>query len=155
MNGIGKIIAGVIFACMLSGCAANKENAELPGDAKGIAADILQKVSFSDELYEISSETAHKLYEIDEKIKCVCYTSTGATAEELAVFELPEDVNAEELLDSLKARAENLAALYASYLPDEVYKLENSIMTSIGRFVVLCVTADTENAQRVVEGYSQ
>ena len=71
----------------------------------------------------------------------------GATAEELAVFELADAEAAGALLDALRARNAEREESYAGYLPDEVPKLQNTLLLSNGRYVLLCTAPDTAGAR--------
>ena len=75
------------------------------------------------------------------------WAGAGATAEELAVFELADAEAAGALLDALRARNAEREESYAGYLPDEVPKLQNTLLLSTGRYVLLCTAPDTAGAR--------
>ena len=57
--------------------------------------------------------------------------------------------DAQELLERLWERNESRIADYGSYLPDEVPKLENSLILAEGRFVLLCTAQDSSGARQL------
>ena len=74
-----------------------------------------------------------------------------ATAEELAVFEAKDAAAAASLAEKLQARNSERLADYADYLPAEVPKLENAVIISGGRYVVLCVATDASAVKELAE----
>lgn len=76
---------------------------------------------------------------------------TGATAEELAVFETKDADAAAALVQKLEARNADRIESYSSYIPEEVPKLENAVILSGGRYVVLCVAKDASAVREAAE----
>lgn len=75
----------------------------------------------------------------------------GATAEELAVFEAKDADAAAALVEKLQARNADRIENYADYIPAEVPKLENAVILSGGRYVVLCVATDASAVRELAE----
>ena len=78
-------------------------------------------------------------------------TGTGATAEELAVFETKDSAAAEALVEKLKTRNSDRIESYSTYIPAEVPKLEDAVMVSGGRYVVLCVAQDASAVRELAQ----
>ena len=76
---------------------------------------------------------------------------TGATAEELAVFETKDADAAAALVQKLEARNADRIESYSSYIPEEVPKLENAVILSGGRYVVLCVAEDSSAVREAAQ----
>ena len=82
-----RIFAGIFIALMLfAGCSA----AEVTLDLKAIARDLLAQVEFVDELDELSEKKAAELYKIEGALTAKVYIGSGATTEEIALFELAD-----------------------------------------------------------------
>ena len=71
----------------------------------------------------------------------------------LLILDAGDDQEAQTLMEGLEQHVADQTASYASYLPGEVYKLENAILERYGNYVILCVAADAAAAQSVIDGY--
>ena len=104
------LFACCLVICSLAGCAGNGDDeADMP-DVHSLADMLMQNVKFEDSVEEVSSETALRYYGIDsvQVQDSAVYMSTGATAEELAVFQASSTVDAQGILADMKKRRELL-----------------------------------------------
>ena len=137
-------LCAALLALLLAGCGgAAQPEVELDE----LAFKIKDSVEFSEELYLLDEGIARELFGAPEDAQCVAWAGAGATAEELAVFELADAEAAGALLDALRARNAEREESYAGYLPDEVPKLQNTLLLSNGRYVLLCTAPDTAGAR--------
>lgn len=140
-----------LFLCLaiflLSGCASSKKT-DINMDQ--LAKDLVESGSFEDSLAQIDNDAAYKLLGVEFSCDAVVYSGTGATAEELAIF---HDSGDKELYAALETHLQERLESYKSYLPDETYKLENAILKSYGDYTILCVAADYDAAQSVIDRY--
>jgi len=143
------IILICIAAALLSMCACGK-TIEL--DVKAAAAELVEKVEYQDTLYELPENMLPTLYGITDGMTGAAYAGSGATAEEVAVFDAGSDKTAEELMKTMQTRLDDRAESYANYMPDEVFKIENAVLQQHGKYVILCVTDDTDSAKAVIDG---
>ena len=79
------------------------------------------------------------------------YLSSGATAEEIAVFEAKDDAAAERLLAAAKERVEVQKTAFEDYAPAEMTKLNNAVVERSGKIVALCIADDSSVAQKKVK----
>ncbi len=107
--------------------------------------------TFGEQLYSLDEAVAQGLYGVDADTRCWVRAGSGATAEELAVFEAKDAAAAASLAEKLQARNSERLADYADYLPAEVPKLENAVIISGGRYVVLCVATDASAVKELAE----
>ena len=137
-------LCAALLALLLAGCGgAAQPEVELDE----LAFKIKDSVEFSEELYLLDEGIARQLYGVGEDAQCAAWAGAGATAEELAVFELPDEAAAGTLVSSLRSRNDERIDDYADYLPDEVPKLQNTLLLSNGRYVLLCTAPDTAGAR--------
>lgn len=141
---IALALCALLALTALAGCG---QAAEAEVQLDELAFKIKDSVEFSEELYLLDEGIARQLYGVGEDAQCVAWAGAGATAEELAVFELPDEAAAGALLDALRARNAEREESYAGYLPDEVPKLQNTLLLSSGRYVLLCTAPDTAGAR--------
>ena len=71
--------------------------------------------------------------------------------EELAVFETADAEAAAALVTKLEARNADRIENYSSYIPSEVPKLEDAVIISGGRYVVLCVAEDASGVREAAQ----
>ena len=141
---IALTLCALLALTALAGCG---QAAEAEVQLDELAFKIKDSVEFSEELYLLDEGIARQLYGVGEDAQCAAWAGAGATAEELAVFELPDEAAAGTLVSSLRSRNDERIDDYADYLPDEVPKLQNTLLLSNGRYVLLCTAPDTSGAK--------
>lgn len=141
---IALALCALLALTALAGCG---QAAEAEVQLDELAFKIKDSVEFSEELYLLDEGIARQLYGVGEDAQCAAWAGAGATAEELAVFELPDEAAAGTLVSSLRSRNDERIDDYADYLPDEVPKLQNTLLLSNGRYVLLCTAPDTAGAR--------
>jgi len=137
-----KLLSGVLAAALclsLAACGGGKAGFS-PDDAQ----TLLSSSAFSETLESIDQSTACLLYGIDEDTVTgsAVYGSTGATAEELAIFTLKDEESAKAAATALGYRVEDRADELADYLPNELPKLDKAVIETRGSSVLLVVAAD-------------
>ena len=122
-------------------------------DVDKAAESILSGIGFKDQMTKVDKDVIENLYLIKEKDvkKCAVYVSTGATAEELAVFEAKNAKSADKILKQCKLRVKIQKSAFEVYNPDEVGKLSNSVVKKSGDYVVLCVSENKDKASELIK----
>lgn len=134
----------------LFGCSA--ENNTVAIDIGCLSRELLEKTEFEDELNAVDDAVIKKLYDINNYVAAEVYASSGATAEEIAVFEFDSKETATEGLKKAQARMEEQKTDFESYIPKEVQKLDNAVVKQVGRYVIVCVSNSNE-AERIITQY--
>ncbi len=145
---LAAALLAVSLVFVLAGCGQEKEP-ELNIDEFG--EELYAAGTFGETLYALDESVAQGLYGIDSDTRCWVRAGTGATAEELAVFETKDADAASALVGKLQARNEDRIENYSDYIPAEVPKLENAVIISGGRYVVLCVATDVSAVRELAE----
>lgn len=140
------LAAALVFA--LAACGQEKEP-ELNIDEFG--EELYAAGTFGEQLYALDESVAQGLYGVDAQTRCWVRAGSGATAEELAVFETEDSQAASALAEKLQARNSDRIESYSSYIPGEVPKLENAVIISGGCYVVLCVATDASAVKELAE----
>ena len=85
---IMMLLVGVLAMCGLTGCGGSDSQEVIQPDVHTLSGKLTDGVKFEDSVEEISLERALKYYGIDSSMVSDgdVYMSTGATAEEMAVF---------------------------------------------------------------------
>ena len=82
----------------------------------------------------------------------VIYIGSGATAEEIAIITLKNSSDEADVKAALEKRVEEQKQNFANYVPEEVSRLEKSIIKSNEKYVVLCVSNDNQ-AEKIIDKY--
>ncbi len=127
-------------------------NQEKEIDINQLSSELLQNVTFEDELTQIDAATTAKLYHIENAVNQFVYISSGATAEEIAVFEFSSKDDAAKAVQAAQERLAGQKESYESYMPKEVQKLDNAVLKQTGRYLILCVADGTE-AENIINKY--
>ena len=137
------------FVLLLTACGGSGPEATPTeiGDA------LVDGVDFSETLIPLEMAAAASLYGIDPEnvTEAVAYVSSGATAEEISVWQADGKKAAEVVATQVEKRIADQTAAYATYRPEEVPKLEKYILKTDGDIVVLCVADDVANAEKVLQ----
>lgn len=143
----------VFIAAVLPGCGGLAEDMA-PGedialDVAACAATLLEEINFQDSLEAISDEMIAVIYQIPagDVLEQRVYLSTGATAEEIAVFEAADTAAAQRIESAVWQRIADQKANFEDYLPAEMPRLEDPFIFVRGRYVVLCVSDHNEKAK--------
>lgn len=141
----------LLLICLLAGCGGNP--APLP-DAETLANRLLTEQAFTDELEQLAPEVALSLYQIDggDVAASVVYTGTGATAEEVAVFEAVDADAAGRIRTAVEARVADQKQSFENYIPTEIPKLQQAVVAGRDTVVVLCVPAESDETARSICG---
>ena len=120
-------------------------------DINALAGEIVNAAEFGEPMNELESSVAFGLYGCAEGTSVCAYAGTGATAEEIAVFDCGSAEAAAAQVEYLNQRNEVRIGQYESYAPNEVPKLQNAYIYQSGQYVVFCVATDASGAKTAAE----
>ncbi len=146
-----KWMAGLLAALALSlgGCSSAPEDV----DIDKLAAELAEKVSFTDELAQIDDGMIPMVYDGLTWEDAVLYMGSGATAEEVALFAFTDAKAARMAVQEGKAHIESQKGAFENYVPEEVKRLEGAIVQQGGRYMAVVVTEDTDTADQILKDY--
>ena len=154
-NAIKTACMAVLLCGILAGCGGKKEpaKADLTVDTAALAEKLNTETVTSDTLTEANSSIIPTIYMIDagDIANASAYTSSGATACEVAVIELNDAAKSEDVKKLFEARVKNQSELYASYNAGEVDKLDKAVIDTEGKYAVLVVCDDAAKAQEILK----
>lgn len=118
-----------------------------------LADDLKAGLTFKDEMTEASDKVWNRLYGLSEEdlVAGKVYLSTGATAEEVAVFKAVDKAAAGRIYQAAQERVDSQKAAFEDYMPAEMAKLEKPLLVQKGDIVVLCIADDTAPASDKVK----
>lgn len=145
----------ILFAVIISlfafvGC--KSEDKEVTLNISDLATDLNEKIEFVDDLTKIDDSSIETIYAIDYAEASEVYVSSGATAEEIAVFELKDEDDADKAYKACEERIETQKEAFETYIPEEMEKLDNAVVKKVGKYVIVCV-ADNNTAEDIISTY--
>lgn len=120
-------------------------------DLETVAAELAENDSFEEQLNRIDDKIAMKLYDINNASAVCLYAGSGATADELALFEFENEDDAKEAVKPAQARIDAQKESFAGYLPKEVTKLDNAVIKTYGNYLVICVCSDNSMKEIIAD----
>lgn len=122
-------------------------------DINKISKDIMENIKFEDELNKMDNDTVAKLYDINDATSQLVYMSSGATAEEIAIFEFKDKYECKIALEKANNRIEEQKQNFKDYMPKEMKKLENAIIKNKNKYLIVCVTNNQEKIEEILDKY--
>lgn len=148
-----KLLTVLCLALVLvTGCKGNEEPKTV--DLNELATTLLNDVEFEDTLTKLNDKMINKVYEIDNYKTCTAYVGSGATAEEIALFEFETQEDANEGYEQMQKRVEKQKKDYANYIPKEVKRLDDAVVIKYGNYVIFCV-AEGNEAKEIINSYTK
>lgn len=149
---ISIFISVAMIGLLLTGCGGSEKTKEITASPAELA-ESLSKTASGDTLSAVNADILVSTYLVDaEKIEdSAAYLGTGATACEAVVIKCSDDSYPSEVKKLFETRVKNQSNLYASYNAGEVENLDNAIIKTSGKYAVLCVTNDTEAAEKILK----
>lgn len=135
----------IMIFLVFPGCS-NRQDDDFVLNVQEYADRLLEKVAFQDTLAEVEKEMIAVIYDISAEDLSAqkVYIGTGATAEEIAVFEAVDGEAVKRVEAAVRQRIEDQKLGFADYLPAELPKLEDPFVLVRGRYVILCVSDHKE-----------
>lgn len=143
------LLCGVMLLALTISACGNKSRTV---DIDQLTDELLAQVDFEDELTELGADMIANLYGVEGAVEQRAYMSSGATAEEVAVFLFATEDEAQAGQEALEQRLESRRADFANYMPDEASRLDNAVLERSGCCVALCVSAGDE-ARQIIGKY--
>ena len=144
----GLVLMVLIVVCTaLSGCSNSGDKLAL--DVDECADTLREKIPFQDTLTEISEDMIAVLYQISEgdAAKQKVYAGSGATAEEIAVFEAVDYAAVKRIEAAVWQRVADQKAAFEDYLPAELPKLTDPFLFVKNKYVILCISDHNEKVK--------
>ncbi len=129
------------------------ENKGITIDINELSKDIIENIEFEDELNKTDNETASKLYDINNFTSQSVYMSSGATSEEIAIFEFEDKEACKVALEKANKRIEEQKQNFKDYMPKEMKKLENAMIKNKNQYLIVCITNHPEEVGKILSKY--
>ncbi len=146
------VVAAVALLCSCQSKDPTNGKTPLPRD---IAAEIVEKGEFP-EMLEMELDIVQKKYGLDKALleSCSVYIcSSGAQADEVAVFKAVDANAVKTIKKSVEKRAETVYTDFVDYVPGEIPKVDDHIIITKGNYVFFVIAAQPKSAQQIFERY--
>ena len=153
--------AAVLSLLMLASCVSGKPGDlsrvnmnDVTLDVSDMAGSLMKTLTFDDTLSPLEEDIAASLLDVEDLYNTMAaYGSTGATAEMLVILRCESATDAEAAEARLQKYRDEMAAVYAGYNMKESEKLTKSVLVCEGRYVLFCVSPDTEAVTEAYQAY--
>lgn len=130
-----------------SGCTLNNQANINDLTTETIASTIKKDIVFKDELQNIDDKNMlQKIYSDinfnDVTDFTVLISASGATAEEIAVFKVKNNAYINNIKQSIENHISNQINNFENYVPEEIYKIKNSIVSE-NKNIIVYIACDT------------
>ena len=133
----------------------NNTNKNIQIDIDELAAKIMETGAFTDDLAKIDSEMIKDDYGFtNEEIKeIVSYQGSGATSEEIVILQVNDKSNLNSVKEKINTRLTERREAFESYLPEEVFKINNNILEVKGNYIIMCISNDSNKVNEAINNY--
>lgn len=152
------LLVALAAALVFAGCSREvSEEKDVP--ISDITEKLLSDLTWVDgPLFQLNDNAVSKTYDFGEAgiEGCEVYiAASNATAEEIAVVKLNDKKDLPAVEEAMQKRVDTKKKEVENYKPEEVYKLENAVITSHGRYAALIVCDEFDKADEVFESCFQ
>ena len=137
----------VAIAIFLAGC----QNSAKEIDAAALAGSLVNEITYEDKLESVDADTISMYIEVPENTEAIMYMGSGSTAEEVAVFTSKDAETAGETLKKVQEHLDDQTASFKAYKAEEAKRVEDAVLKQEGKYVILCVSGDTDKANEIIE----
>lgn len=144
---ISIIAIAILATFMLVSC---KKEAKTPTVVE-ILTTMRDKIEFP-EMAEIDKKDITLYYQIDaESIDSMSYivAGSGINTDEVLILKMKDGTDMSEVTNQMGIRQKSQIELFTDYNPDEMPKLETSIIESTGNYAIFAVTNDNKKAKEI------
>ena len=133
----------------------NSKNVGKTIDVDGLIEKVLNKVVFEAELNKLDDSVAEGMVETTEGTKLQLYVGNGTYADELLIMTAKSEKDAKENQENAKAHLTETRQAFQDYIPKEAEKIDKAVSIRCGCYVIVCVTADYETAEKTINAVIQ
>lgn len=118
-----------------------------------IAAALLAQIQFDDVIEENENdEKTCDTYGFDSSLVAdiARYVGSGATAEELAIFDCIDSSAIETIKTAIDERIQYLHDGYSDYGPEQVPEIDSAIVITHGNFLIFCICKNPDVIEDII-----
>ena len=155
MKKLFVLLTAAIILFTLSSCGETGSGESIKiEDADKTAFALVTSLEFDDEMAETENdETTLKKYGLDENsgvVNVSRFVGSGASADEVAVFECSGADGVARVKEAIDERIKYLHDGFSDYGPEEVPKIDSANVLEYGNFVVFAISKTPEKTEGVL-----
>jgi hypothetical protein len=157
-RGLAALTAALLLALTLTACGGGETTASVSmydlQQTMLAADDTLPEMTTVNSSSEDAAELFSYLSDLDyDKVESffLSYCAFGTQADEIAVIQVKKAADQDAALQSLQDHAENRAKLYASYVPDQVQRVENALIFNDGNYIALIISEKQDQVKTALQ----
>ncbi|HOO28173.1 MAG TPA: DUF4358 domain-containing protein [Lachnospiraceae bacterium] len=146
-------IIGLLFVVMLLAVGCGKKAASI--DVIEVANELLEGIPYQDALTAIDFDTADMIFNFSDVtiVNGAIFESSGATAEEIVVLECASAEDAKAAKTALETRVSEQEESFEDYVPEELVKLNEAVIVTSGKYAILSVSNEPDEAEKIIDGF--
>lgn len=141
------LLVVLILALAITGCGAKTYSL----DEEALAKSLISNVNFDCTLYEVNKERIKNFVDVGEAENQYMFMGNGTYSDSFGIFSLTDQESAKKALETVNSYLTDLCESFRDYLPQEASKIENAVVEQRGKYVVFCISPDTETAGKIIE----
>lgn len=153
---VGIIVIIAIFAILIIMTIVRRNyNNNIQINIEELAQRIVKSSSFEDSLEKVDNELIMNTYGFlpDSIEEIISYQGSGASSEEVLILKVKDVNNVNNEKEIIETRLNEKKDAYASYMPEEVNKIENRILIEKGNYLILCICNDYDTVNNIIDDY--
>lgn len=147
----------VLFGCGTSTNTTNEttsfDSEENSASVDEIATVLLSQLQFNDEIEEnVNDEKTCDTYGFDSSLvtDIARYVGSGATAEELAIFDCVDSSAIDTVKAAIDERIQYLHDGYSDYGPEQVPEIDSAVVLTHGNILIFCICKNPDVVEDIV-----
>jgi len=147
---LSLLLIAVLALAMLTAC--DRGGSDKQPDVAALAESIVKEV-ITEETIALSDTTLARQYTaldpaaVSEYSVYVC--SSGASAQEVALFKAADSKGAAAIKTAIEARLALQVSRFENYIPAEMSKIDNAVVAEKNGYVLLAVCEDPDRAEEL------
>jgi len=124
-------------------------------DVNDITNKLIDEVDFAT-LTELDDDRLNFFYKIDDDIidsysAYIC--GSAGFPDEIAAFKLKDGSDTQQLKEAINNRRETLVANFKDYRPEEMPKIDSSVLFTKGDYVIFVVSNENDKASDIIKDF--
>lgn len=152
---VGKVFGVTLLAVSCVGLATGcgkKESVEM--DTKSLAQELQDSGIFEGTLKEADASTASYMVAAAKDTNVELYMGEdGSKSDEILILTGKDSSSTEENKSAAETHLKDITSSFEDYIPEEAAKAENAVLVDQDKYVVLCISDDSDTAKQIIEKY--
>ena len=153
---VGKMIGMTCLAAgcigLLAGCGQSSESVTM--DTTALADELQESGIFSSELTKVDDEAASYMVQAAENTQIDLYKNQdGSKTDEILILTGEDSTSTEENKTAADTHLQDVISSFEDYVPEEAAKAEDAVILDKDKYVVLCISNDSDTAKQIIEKY--